>query len=72
MSFFIKLCCHALLEIPEVNAEIKGTDIIYKNFVNMGVAVGTENGLVVPVINNADELSFASLEIKLNKLGQES
>ncbi len=69
MSFFIKACCHALKEIPEVNAEIRKTDIVYKNFVHMGVAVGTENGLVVPVIRNADELSFASLEIKLNELG---
>ncbi len=72
MSFFIKACCHALKEIPEVNAEIRKTDIIYKNFVNMGVAVGTENGLVVPVIRNADELSFASLEIKLNELGHKA
>ena len=72
MSFFIKACCHALKEIPEVNAEIRKTDIVYKNFVNMGVAVGTENGLVVPVIRNADELSFASLEIKLNELGNKA
>ena len=72
MSFFIKACCHALKEIPEVNAEIRKTDIVYKNFVNMGVAVGTENGLVVPVIRNADELSFASLEIKLNELGHKA
>ena len=72
MSFFIKACCHALKEIPEVNAEIRKTDIVYKNFVNMGVAVGTENGLVVPVIRNADELNFASLEIKLNELGHKA
>ena len=72
MSFFIKACCHALKEIPEVNAEIRKTDIVYKNFVNMGVAVGTENGLVVPVIRNADELSFASLEIKLNEFGHKA
>ena len=72
MSFFIKACCHALKEIPEVNAEIRKTDIVYKNFVNMGVAVGTENGLVVPVIRNADELSFASLEINLNELGHKA
>ena len=72
MSFFIKACCHALKEIPEVNAEIRKTDIVYKNFVNMGVAVGTENGLVVPVIRNADELNFASLEIKLNELGNKA
>jgi len=68
MSFFIKACCHALLEIPEVNAEIRGTDVVYKNYVNMGVAVGTENGLVVPVINNANNLSFSDLEKNLNQL----
>ena len=68
MSFFIKACCHALLEIPEVNAEIRGTDIVYKNYVNMGVAVGTENGLVVPVINDANKLSFSDLEKQLNQL----
>ena len=68
MSFFIKACCHALLEVPEVNAEIRGSSIVYKKFVNMGVAVGTENGLVVPVIKNAAQLSFANLEIKLNEL----
>ena len=68
MSFFIKACCHALLEIPEVNAEIRGTDVVYKNYVNMGVAVGTENGLVVPVINDASKLSFSDLEKQLNQL----
>ncbi len=68
MSFFMKACCHALHEVPEVNAEIRGSDVIYKKFVNMGVAVGTENGLVVPVIKNADQLNFANLEIKLNEL----
>ncbi len=70
MSFFIKACCHALLEVPEVNAEIRGLDVVYKKFVNMGVAVGTENGLVVPVIKNADQLNFANLETKLNELGR--
>lgn len=68
MSFFIKACCHALREIPEVNAEIRGMDIVYKKIVNMGVAVGTDNGLVVPVIKNAQSLSFSELEIKLNDL----
>ena len=48
MSFFTKACCHALKEVPEVNAEIDGTDIVYKNFVHMGIAVGTPSGLVVP------------------------
>ena len=54
MSFFTKACCHALKEVPEVNAEIDGTDIVYKNFVHMGVAAGTPTGLVVPVIRDAD------------------
>ena len=54
MSFFTKACCHALKEVPEVNAEIDGTDIVYKNFVHMGVAAGTPQGLVVPVIRDAD------------------
>ncbi|MEM1238162.1 MAG: biotin/lipoyl-containing protein, partial [Pseudomonadota bacterium] len=52
MSFFTKACCHALKEVPEVNAEIDGTDIVYKNFVHMGIAAGTPQGLVVPVIRD--------------------
>jgi len=69
MSFFTKSCCHALREVPEVNAEIDGTDIVYKNFVHMGIAVGTPSGLVVPVVRNADEMSFAAIEKKINELG---
>ena len=69
MSFFTKACCHALKEVPEVNAEIDGTDIVYKNFVHMGVAVGTPTGLVVPVVRNADEMSFAAIEKKIAELG---
>jgi len=69
MSFFIKACCHALREIPEVNAEIDGTDIIYRNFVHMGVAVGTPNGLVVPVVRDADSLGFADIEKRIAELG---
>ncbi|MFK7876304.1 MAG: biotin/lipoyl-containing protein, partial [Paracoccaceae bacterium] len=57
MSFFTKACCHALNEVPEVNAEIDGTDIVYKNFVHMGIAAGTPTGLVVPVIRDADSMS---------------
>ncbi len=67
MSFFIKACCHALFEIPEVNSEIDGDYIIYKKYVNMGVATGTPSGLVVPVINNAESLSFADLEKKISE-----
>ena len=62
MSFFTKACCHALKEVPEVNAEIDGTDIIYKNYVHMGIAAGTPTGLVVPVIRDADAMSFAEIE----------
>ncbi len=69
MSFFTKACCHALREVPEVNAEIDGTDVVYKNFVHMGIAVGTPNGLVVPVVRDADKMSFAAIEKKINELG---
>ncbi|MFQ8432141.1 2-oxoglutarate dehydrogenase complex dihydrolipoyllysine-residue succinyltransferase [Amaricoccus sp. W119] len=69
MSFFTKACCHALKEVPEVNAEIDGTDIVYKNFVHMGIAVGTPTGLVVPVIRDADEMSFADIEKTIAELG---
>ncbi len=69
MSFFVKACCHALKEIPEVNAEIDGQDIVYKNYVHMGVAVGTPSGLVVPVVRDADQMSFAAIEKKIAELG---
>ena len=69
MSFFTKACCHALKEVPEVNAEIDGTDVVYKNFVHMGVAVGTPTGLVVPVVRDADKMSFADIEKKIAELG---
>ena len=69
MSFFVKACCHALAEVPEVNAEIDGTDVVYKNYVHMGVAVGTPSGLVVPVVRDADRMSFAAIEKKIAELG---
>ncbi|WP_246020217.1 2-oxoglutarate dehydrogenase complex dihydrolipoyllysine-residue succinyltransferase [Aliigemmobacter aestuarii] len=69
MSFFVKACCHALKEVPEVNAEIDGTDIVYKNYVHMGVAVGTPSGLVVPVVRDADQMGFAAIEKKIAELG---
>ena len=69
MSFFTKACCVALKDVPEVNAEIDGTDIVYKNFVHMGIAVGTPSGLVVPVVRDADQMSFAAIEKKINELG---
>jgi 2-oxoglutarate dehydrogenase E2 component (dihydrolipoamide succinyltransferase) len=69
MSFFTKACCHALKEVPEVNAEIDGTDIVYKNYVHMGIAAGTPTGLVVPVIRNADAMSFAEIEKAIAEKG---
>ncbi|WP_224825385.1 2-oxoglutarate dehydrogenase complex dihydrolipoyllysine-residue succinyltransferase [Cognatishimia sp. MH4019] len=70
MSFFTKACCHALKEVPEVNAEIDGTDIVYKNFVHMGIAAGTPTGLVVPVIRDADAMSFADIEKAIGEKGK--
>lgn len=69
MSFFVKACTHALKEVPEVNAEIDGGDVVYKNYVHMGVAVGTPNGLVVPVVRDADQMGFAAIEKKIAELG---
>jgi 2-oxoglutarate dehydrogenase E2 component (dihydrolipoamide succinyltransferase) len=69
MSFFVKACNHALKEIPEVNAEIDGQDVVYKNYVHMGVAVGTPSGLVVPVLRDADQMGFAAIEKKIAELG---
>ncbi len=69
MSFFTKACVHALREVPEVNAEIDGTDIVYKSYVNMGIAAGTPTGLVVPVINDADAMSFADIEKAIAEKG---
>ena len=69
MSFFVKACTHALKEVPEVNAEIDGTDVVYKNYVHMGVAVGTPSGLVVPVVRDADQMGFAAIEKKISELG---
>jgi len=70
MSFFTKACCHALREVPEVNAEIDGQEIVYKNFVHMGIAAGTPQGLVVPVIRDADQMSFADLEKAIAEKGK--
>ena len=70
MSFFTKACCHALKEVPEVNAEIDGTDIVYKNYVHMGIAAGTPTGLVVPVIRDADSMGFADIEKAIAEKGK--
>jgi 2-oxoglutarate dehydrogenase E2 component (dihydrolipoamide succinyltransferase) len=70
MSVFVRACCVALKEFPAVNAEIDGDDIVYKNFVNMGIAVGGPTGLVVPVIRDADKLGFAGIEAAISDFGK--
>ncbi len=70
MGFFVKACTHALKEIPSVNAEIDGEDVIYKNYYHIGVAVGTERGLVVPVVRDADQLSIAAIEKTISDFGR--
>ncbi len=72
MGFFVKAAIQALHEIPNVNAEIDGTDIIYKNYYHIGVAVGTDKGLVVPVVRDADRLSIAGIEKAINGLGKKA
>lgn len=69
MSFFLKACVQALKEIPALNAEIDGTDIVFKHYYDLGVAVSTERGLVVPVVRNIDELTFANIEKAIVDLG---
>jgi len=69
MSFFVKACIAALKELPNVNAEIDGDDIIYKNYYDIGIAVGTDRGLVVPVVRNADHKSMADIEREIGELG---
>src|SRR5499426_3458464 len=70
MGFFVRACIQALKEIPAVNAEIDGTDIIYKNYYHIGVAVGTDRGLVVPVIRDADQMSLAQIEKTIADFGR--
>jgi 2-oxoglutarate dehydrogenase E2 component (dihydrolipoamide succinyltransferase) len=70
MGFFVKACIQALKEIPAVNGEIDGNDIIYKNHYDIGVAVGTEQGLVVPVVRDADKLSLPQIEARIGELGK--
>ncbi|MGH6990407.1 MAG: 2-oxoglutarate dehydrogenase complex dihydrolipoyllysine-residue succinyltransferase [Stellaceae bacterium] len=70
MGFFVRACIQGLKEIPAVNAEIDGTDLVYKNYYHIGVAVGTEKGLVVPVVRDADRLSFAEIEKTISNLGK--
>jgi 2-oxoglutarate dehydrogenase E2 component (dihydrolipoamide succinyltransferase) len=70
MSVFVRACCAALKEFPAVNAEVDGDDIVYKNFVHMGIAVGGPSGLVVPVIRDADQLGFAGIEGAIADFGR--
>ena len=72
MSFFVKACVFALKAVPDVNAEIDGTDLIYKNHYDIGVAVGTERGLVVPVLREADTLNLAGIEKGIGALGKKA
>ncbi len=69
MGFFVKACIAALKELPNVNAEIEGDDIVYKNYYDIGIAVSTEKGLVVPVVRDADKLSLAGIEAAINDYG---
>ncbi len=70
MGFFVRACVQALKDIPAVNAEIDGTDIVFKNYYHIGIAVGTEKGLVVPVIRDAQDLGIADVEKTINDFGK--
>ena len=72
MSFFVKACILGLKNYPAINAEIQGDEIVYKNYYNISIAVGTDRGLVVPVVRNSDELSFADIEKNINYLSQKA
>jgi len=72
MSFFVKACIQALKDVPAVNAEIDGDEIVYKNYYHIGVAVGTDKGLVVPVLRDADNLSFAGIEKTIAAYGKKA
>ncbi len=72
MGFFVKACIQALREVPEVNAEIDGTDVIYKNYYHVGIAVGTDRGLVVPVVRDADQMSLPQIEATITDFGKKA
>ena len=72
MSFFVKACVIGLKNFPAINAEIQGDEIIYKNYYNISIAVGTDRGLVVPVLRETDEMSFADIEKNIEKLGEKA
>lgn len=70
MSFFVRACCQALKEFPDVNTMVRGEDIVYNHYYNIGVAVSVDEGLIVPVIKDADKLSFAQIELKIAELSE--
>jgi 2-oxoglutarate dehydrogenase E2 component (dihydrolipoamide succinyltransferase) len=72
MSFFVRACVAALQAVPDVNAQIDGTDLVYKNYYDIGVAVGTDRGLVVPVLRDADKMSLAAIEMAVAALGRKA
>ena len=72
MSFFVKACVIGLKNYPSINAEIQGDEIVYKNYYNISIAVGTDRGLVVPVLRETDEMSFADIEKNIGNLGQKA
>ena len=72
IKFFVKACIAALKNYPAINAEIQDEEIVYKNYYNISFAVGTEKGLVVPVLKNADEMSFADIENEIKKLSEKA
>ena len=72
MSFFVKACVLGLKNYPAINAEIQGDEIVYKNYYNISIAVGTDKGLVVPVLRKTDEMSFSDIEKDISRLGQKA
>jgi 2-oxoglutarate dehydrogenase E2 component (dihydrolipoamide succinyltransferase) len=70
MGFFVKACVQALREVPAVNGEIDGADLVYKNYYHLGIAVGTDKGLIVPVVRDADRLSLAEIEKAIAAMGK--
>jgi len=72
MSFFVKACVIGLKNYPAVNAEVQGDEIVYKNYYNISIAVGTDRGLVVPVLRNTDEMSFADIEKNISNLSEKA
>jgi 2-oxoglutarate dehydrogenase E2 component (dihydrolipoamide succinyltransferase) len=70
MSFFVKACVESLKQFPAINAEIRGTNIVYRNYFDIGVAIGGGKGLVVPVLRNVERLSFAEIEVAVGDFGR--